>query len=129
MAPVNTLKRSRRAMQLNLLLAVVFFAADIMVMVVAAVDAHWVTLTGAITAFFVLVAVFGPLIYKLEQRPHHKVRLHRAIGVVDIDVSQPFEVESSFWGTALKTGGRTYPVLRSVGTKPVVHEWLRRAAR
>ena len=129
MVPVNTLKRSRRAMQLNLLLAVVSFATVVMVMVVAAVDGHWVTLAGAIAAFFVLAGLFGPLIYKLEQRPHNKVRLHRAIGVVDIDVSQPFDVESSFWGTAVKTGGRTYPVLRSVGTKPVVHEWLRRAAR
>ena len=79
--------------------------------------------------FFVLVALFGPFIYRLEQRPHHKVRMHRAFGVVDIDLTQPYEVRSSVWGSAVKAGGHSYPVLRSVGKRPVLDEWLRRAAR
>ena len=129
MAPVDKLTRSRRATKLNLLLALVSFAAVFMVMVVAAVDAHWLLLSIAIAVFFVLVALFGPLIYRLEQRPHHKVRMHRAFGVVDIDLTQPYEVRSSVWGSAVKSGGHSYPVLRSVGKRPVLDEWLRRAAR
>ncbi len=126
---MNILKRSRRAMQLNLLLAVFVFAATLMVMIVAAVDAHWMTLVIAIAAFFALVALFGPVIYKLEERPHRRVRLHRAFGVVDIDLRQPYEVRSSMRGHALKTSGRRFPVLRSVGSRDTVEEWLRRVAR
>lgn len=129
MAVVDTLKRSPRATGLNLVLAAVLFAAVLMLMIVAAVDAHWLLLVAAIGLFFVLVALFGPLIYRLEQRPHHRVRMHRAFGVVDIDLTEPFEVRSSVWGSAVKAGGHSYPVLRSVAKRPVIDEWLRRAAR
>ncbi len=126
---MNILKRSRRATQLNVLLAVVAFAATLMVMIAAAVDAHWLTLVIAIAVFLALTALFGPVIYKLEERPHHRVRLHRALGVVDIDLRQPYDLRSSVRGHALKAGGRRYPVLRSVGNRDTVDEWLRRVAR
>lgn len=129
MAAVDKLVQPRRAMQLTLLASAAIFFGIAMAIVVAMVDAHWLWL-GILSAVFLgAVFVIGPKGYAIEQRPHNRVRLHRAVGVVDLDLAPPIEVKQRWGRLALRSNGKTYRMFRTVGSASVIDEWLRRVAR
>lgn len=116
-------------MQLTLLASAVVFSATAMAIVVSTIDAHWSSLVILVGFFFAAVALVGPKGYAIEQRPHNRVRLHRAVGVVDLDLATLIEVKRRWGALVLRCDGKTYRMFRTVGSPSVVEEWLRRAAR
>jgi hypothetical protein len=131
MAAVNKLTQPRRAMQLTVLANAVVFFGIAMAIVVSTIDAHWVALVLFVVAFLFAVFAVGPVAYAIEQRPHHHVRLHRAVGVVDLDagVDAPLQVHRRWYALVLRANGKTYRLFKTIGNASVVDEWLRRASR
>lgn len=115
-------------MQVTVLLSALVLSGLAMGMVVTAVDWHWPALVVLCAMFLGCVFRIGPRVYALEGRAHNKVRLHRPIGVVDLDLST-VEVVRRRMGVGVRAKGNTYLLFRGVGSASVVDEWLRRVAR
>jgi hypothetical protein len=129
---MNELVQPRKKMQMTVLLNAVLFSALLLAMGVCGVDEHYLLLLllGVVMGFAIWAV--GPVGYALEPKTGHRVRIHRPVGVVDLDLRNGFTVAKArrgAGGLVLAVGTKRYRLFGSLGSPELVDEWLRRASR